>query len=170
MGSVVADSFAAIQGLSLVNGQLAVAYSPSNITIDFYNPFTFSYIRSITGSVSDEGLAYDGTFLWRLTDENVYGVDPDTGAVTATIPNPASKCVFNGTGLAWSGGTTLVAACSNGTWYRFSSLDGSVLASGNNGLAMYGLDYFDGSAVPEPSTWMLAGGALALVALRRRQN
>ncbi|MEW5765548.1 MAG: hypothetical protein ACOYXN_04160 [Acidobacteriota bacterium] len=145
----VASEAAYLQGMDLVNGDIAIVSDPS---IHFFTT-AGAYVRSIPsqgGTV--EGLAFDGTVLWQLAD-SIVGTDPATGAVVRTIPNPAAGCTFGGTGLASSAPGELTVACTGGQWYRISSADGTVLSSGNNGLAMFGLKAF-GSAAP-PVTYEL---------------
>jgi VCBS repeat-containing protein len=86
-----------------------------------------------------EGLAYDGTLLWGLYGASIVGMNPATGAVIKTIPNPGSECVYGGTGLMANAVGELTVACISGDWYRVSTADGGLLDSGNNGLDMYGL-------------------------------
>jgi VCBS repeat-containing protein len=129
---------AGLQGLEMVNGDL-VAYA--NGQARFYVPSTGAFIRSIPGQGDTvEGLAYDGRRLWMLGD-SIIGVNPADGSVVTAIPNAAIGCPFGGTGLTANAGGQLTIGCADGSWYRVSSADGSVLASGNNGLQMYGLKY-----------------------------
>lgn len=126
-----------LQGMELVDGELGVARGGS---IDFFEPTTGTYIRSIPSQGSStEGLAYDGVQLWQLVDASIYGVSPANGSVISIIPNAAAGCSFAGTGFTVTAPNELVLACSNGNWYRVSSLDGSVLDSGNNAENMYAL-------------------------------
>ncbi len=140
----VASEAVYLQGMDLVNGEIALASDPS---IHFFTT-AGAFVRSIPsqgGTV--EGLAFDGTVLWQLADA-IVGTDPATGAVLSTIPNPAAGCSFGGSGLASSAPGELTVACAGGEWYRISSSDGTVLASGNNGLQMYGLKAFGSGAAP----------------------
>lgn len=127
-----------LQGMEIVDGQLAV-YLGSGTTIQFHDAFSGRIVRSIPGAISVEGLAYDGTLLWQLGDSTLVGTNPASGAVVRSIPNAASGCAFAGTGIAAFPPGQLTLACENGQWYRVSAADGSVLASGNNGLNMYDL-------------------------------
>ena len=126
-----------LQGMELVNGELAVM---EGNTIHFLDPSNGAWIRDIpnAGGGTVEGLAYDGTLLWELGN-SVIGVNPSTGAAVVTLPNAAIDCNYGGTGITWSGPGELTLACDSGTWYRVSSASGSVLATGNNGLRMMGL-------------------------------
>jgi hypothetical protein len=139
-----AGDASSLQGLELVNGELAVANS------SYVNFFTLAgaFVRSIPsqgGTV--EGLAYDGTVLWQLADE-IVGTDPATGGVVRSIPNPAAGCSWGGSGLTASAPGELTVGCAAGEWYRIASSDGTVLSAGNNGLQMYGLKAFGLAAVP----------------------
>ncbi len=131
-----------LQGMTLVYSDLAIyrGEEPDSV-IDFRDPVTGVLIRTIPGQDSIEGLAFDGRLLWQLNNSVIYGTDPLTGAVVRTIPNAAAGCGYGGTGIAAIGPGELTLACADGNWYVVSSVDGSVLSSGNNGLNMYGLAY-----------------------------
>ncbi len=131
-------SLSHLQGMELVNGTLAI-YQSGNI--EFHDPRTGTLIRTIPGRSGIEGLAFDGTLLWQLDGTQIYGTNPLDGSVVVTITNAASGCSFGGTGMAADASGILTLACTDGRWFRVSSADGSVIASGDNDLTMYGLAY-----------------------------
>ncbi len=127
-----------LQGMEYVSGALAVSSDPN---VNFLAPATGALIRSIPSQGSTvEGLTFDGTALWQLAD-SIIATDPATGAVIRSIPNAALGCDYGGSGLAASGPNELTLGCASGQWYKVSSVDGTVIASGNNGLQMYGLKH-----------------------------
>ncbi|HHY55949.1 MAG TPA: hypothetical protein GYA08_10985, partial [Chloroflexi bacterium] len=130
-----------LQGMELVNGELAIYRSGFSNQIEFYNPRTGALIRTIPGQGNIGGLAFDGTLLWQLDEDWIYGTNPLDGSVVVTIPNAASGCAHGGTGMAADAPGILTLACTDGRWFRVSSVDGSVIASGDNDLDMYGLAY-----------------------------
>lgn len=160
-----------LQGMALVGSELAIFNFVSGNQIEFYDAATGVLNRSIPnpGSSTTEGLAWDGTFLWGLDDE-LLQIDPATGALVGSIPNPALDCNFGGTGLAVAGPGALAVACESGAWFVVSSADGSLLDSGDNGLNMYGLGQFEDHPVPEPTTLLLFGTGMGVVAARRRRR
>ena len=128
----------ALQGLEYVDGELAV-YSAFSDQVYFFVPATGAYLRSIPGQGNTtEALAYDGVLLWLLAD-TIIGINPADGTVIRSIPNAGIGCAYGGTGLTADAPGKLTIGCADGNWYRVSSADGSVLASGKNGLQMYGL-------------------------------
>lgn len=137
-------SLTGMSGMAVVEGALAVTNfsEVDNGTIDFLNPATGAFIRSIPFDESNavEGLVFDGQLLWQL-GETLVGVDPDDGAVVSTLANAAISCSFEGTGLAALPGGRLALGCDDGRWFIVSTEDGAVLESGNNQLPMYGLKY-----------------------------
>jgi hypothetical protein len=133
-----------LQGMELFYNQLAIFRSTKAGVIDFYEASTGTYVRSIPSAEPGgiEALAFDGELLWQLGDF-IYGTNPWSGAILATIFNAAaSDCEAQGTGMAASAPGQLTLACTNGNWYIISVADGSVLDSGNNSLDMYGLKHF----------------------------
>lgn len=152
-----------LQGLDYFNGEMAVANGGD---IDFFDPVTGANTRSLVGVSSStvEGLAGDGGNIWLLGD-TIDLIDGTTGALLTSITNAAAGNAFGGTGLANSGANELTIAAADGAWYKVSKADGSVIASGNNGLAMYGLD-----VVPEPFSMIALGGGIAALAARRRNK
>ncbi len=143
-----------LQGMEWVNGELAI--SLSGASIKFYNPRTGALIRTIPGQSSVEGLAFDGTLLWQIASAWIYGTNPVDGSVVVSITNAASGCQYQGTGITSDAPGTLALVCTNGDWFRVSSADGSVLASGNNGLNMYGLAYIPPQRVDDGATFHVA--------------
>jgi len=160
---------AGLQGLTIVGSELAAMDASSDL-IRFYDPVAGSENRNFSSGPDGggvEGLTYDGTYLWALGNNSLYGMDPVDGSVDLTIPNAAVNCSYTGTGIAVAAPGELVLACVDGTWYRVSAADGSVITSGNNGLNMYGLEALTATAptsvlsIPTLGAW----GAVALVAL-----
>ncbi len=165
-----ASGLANLQGLDYFNGQIAVATGGS---IQFHNPLNGTLINTISGTNitgTIEGIDFDGSVLWAIADDNIYGIDPGTGNTVSTIANAAANCSFSGTGIAAIGDDQLALACAGGEWFTVSSLTGAVISSGNNGLAMFGLDNFTAAEVPEPGTLALVGLSLAGLAVSRRRK
>lgn len=138
----------------------------SDTTVYLFQAKSGRYMAQLSAEDSIEGLAYDGHYLWTLGSELV-ARDIDTGLVVHRIDNAAIGCDFAGTGIASAGNGHLMLGCNDGRWFDVSVADGSVQASGNNGL-----DMFDLAAVPvpEPSTASLVFAGLALVGGRARKR
>ncbi|MCC6442697.1 MAG: PEP-CTERM sorting domain-containing protein [Armatimonadetes bacterium] len=160
-----------LQGMDFLNGQLAI-FDATDDKIKFFDAFTGAFVRDIPGgSSSTEGLAIDGENIWQIVDEQLYLSSMADGSVIRTIPNAALGLSFDGTGLANSGLNELTLAGTDGSWYKVSKADGSVLASGNNGLDMFGLKTVPSQSnpVPEPSALVVLGSAFGtLLACRRK--
>jgi len=167
-----APALSGLQGMTMVGSELAIFVRTGLLTgsIDFYNPLSGAYIRSIsnqniTGSI--EGLAYDGTLIWAIGDE-LLSIDPISGSTVNTINNAAwiNQDPFGGTGIAIGGIDELILVSPNGNWYRVSKTDGSILASGKNGIDMYDLAAIP---APEPATILsLCIGLIGLAGFRKR--
>lgn len=127
-----------LQGMDLVNNDLAIYTSGSPNEIKFFKTSNGALLRTIPGPGSTEGLAFDGRVLWTLDDPELLGLDPANGNTLRKLPNPAS-CSYGGTGLAYLKTGHLVVGCTDGRWYKISLVNGAVVASGSNGLDMYGL-------------------------------
>lgn len=163
--STFAASGANLQGMVMVGGELGIA-NASNI--NFVDPFTGAFIRSIPNPASDEseGLAYRpaNNALYSLDDALIRALNPADGSVLFTIPNPAVDESFAGTGLTWNPLTDeLVAMGESGNWWLIDPLTGTVNTFGNDALQVYGLE-----AIPTPGAAALLGLG-ALVAARRRR-
>ncbi len=152
-----------LQGLESVGSNLAVA---SGGNIDYYDALTGAPMGSIPSiGGTSEGLAYlAGTnTLYQLGDNDIFLTDPTNGNILGTIPNPAFGSSFGGTALTYSGTTDLMVGDTAGNWWRINGTTGNVLASGNNGVNMYGL-----GTIPAPGVAPVLGLA-CLVAGRRRR-
>lgn len=159
-----------LQGLALVGTNLAVAANGNTMFFDAYTgAYQYQFANS-GGTV--EGLTYDGSLIWELGDD-IIGRDAVTGSVVRSFANAAGGCSYGGTGIASAGAGALMLGCAGGEWYKVSDTDGSVIASGNNGLDMFGLDNIAvaNSTVPEPSTYaLMAAGLAGIFAARRRRK
>src|SRR5690606_6590189 len=75
------------------------------------------------GNASPLGLAWDGTNLWLVASRTIYKIDPATGNVLTSFPEPgrgATTIAFDGTDL-W------VADATTGLAYRMDPDTGAVL-------------------------------------------
>ncbi|NLE97186.1 MAG: hypothetical protein GX596_04255, partial [Propionibacterium sp.] len=128
-----------LQGMDMVYGALAIYRTLTAPVIQFHRPDTGALLRTVPGRLSVEGLAFDGELLWQLGNAEVYGTRPSDGAVVRTVPNPAAACSFSGSALTSGPPGQLIAGCNDGRWFRFSSVEGTVLATGHLWPVMYGL-------------------------------
>jgi MYXO-CTERM domain-containing protein len=157
-----------LQGLAYINSSEIAAMDASGVNINFFDPFTGSFVRSFAAAAGTvEGLAYDGgNTLYQLDSGQIVASDVNTGSTLFTLANPASGDPFGGTGINYDSGM-LVLGSANGNWYKIDALNGTLLDTGNNGLTMYGLATL--TAVPAPGALALLGLA-GLVGARRRRN
>jgi subtilisin-like proprotein convertase family protein len=133
-------SLAALSGMEYIStSELAIANTQSGQLVEFYDPLAGSLLRTVPAQSSVEALAWDGRWLWQLTDSNICATDINNGDVSYAISNPALGEPNNGTGITASRAGQLTVAAGSGKWWKIDSNTGAVLASGNNGLDMYAL-------------------------------
>ncbi len=74
---------------------------------------------------ADAGTAFDGTYLYQLTDATIQKIDPETGEVLSRIPAPAEG---RDSGMAWAEGSLWVGEYRAGKIHRIDPKTGKVLA------------------------------------------
>ena len=72
-----------------------------------------------------QGLAYDGTALWIISENRLYRVNAQSGAILTSFAGPAGDLQD----LTWDGTALWVTSYQTGTLYRLSPSDGHVLHS-----------------------------------------
>lgn len=152
-----------LQGLAKVGNNLAVQ---NGALIEYYDALTGTPMGAIpSNGFSIEGLAYLGgnNTLYQLGDSDIFLTDPTNGNILGTIPNPAVNSNFGGTALTNAGLFELMVGDDGGNWWRIDGTNGNVLASGNNGVNMYGL-----GTIPAPGSALLLGIAGLAMGRRRR--
>lgn len=152
-----------LQGLAKVGNNLAVQ---NGALIEYYDALTGTPMGSIPSfGFTIEGLAYlsGSNTLYQLGDNDIFLTDPTNGNILGTIPNPAVNSNFGGTAFTDAGSNQLMVGDSVGNWWRIDGTNGNVLASGNNGVSMFGL-----GTIPAPGSALLLGVA-GLAASRRRR-
>jgi hypothetical protein len=79
-----------LQGLTYINSSEIAAMDAVSGNINFFNPFTGSFVRSFSAAPLVEGLAYDGgNTLYQLGTNEIVASDVNTGATLFTLANPA---------------------------------------------------------------------------------
>lgn len=134
------DADAEVTGAAMVGAELALVRRDG--PIDFHDPESGTLLRSFAPPPTcsgGEALSFDGALLWLLCDGFLVGVDPQSGVELDALPNPATGCFVDGTGLANPAPHRLLIACTNGEWFLVSSLDGAVLDSGVVDFPIYGI-------------------------------
>jgi hypothetical protein len=158
-----------IQGFDYLPGGILMAVDADTSSITRFDAFTGAVLGTVPAvSSSAEAIAIDGANVWQLVDSSIYLTRLSDGSVVMTIPNAAASEAFEGTGMA-SIGDDLMLVGESGNWYRVSKLDGSLLASGNNGLEMYDLQEVPAQDVPDslPSATVLIGTIVAIWIVRQ---
>ncbi|HVS03665.1 MAG TPA: hypothetical protein VMT16_12920 [Thermoanaerobaculia bacterium] len=141
-----------VQAMTFSGG--ALVFGGALDDIFFVDPADGSDIRDIP--LPDqcsglEGMQAVGGNLWLLCDEGLILIDATSGSFIGSQSSPTSGCSFSGTALAAADTTTLVLGCGSGDWYFYDIVSESVVDSGNNGIAMFGLTALLFEDLPPPS-------------------
>jgi glutamine cyclotransferase len=75
---------------------------------------------------ADAGTAFDGTYFYQIADNRINKIDPETGAVLATIPAPGPG---NGavSGMAWAEGSLWVGQYRDRKIHKINPETGEIL-------------------------------------------
>ncbi|MHB1319824.1 MAG: NHL repeat-containing protein [Anaerolineae bacterium] len=135
--------------LEIVDDTVAVAQRESDSNdISFYDLRTGAFRYSIAAPTRIREMAYDGSLLWVATADHdsppavglLVGLNPATGAVTRFFAFPHVRCNSWSQSLAASPPGQLTLTCDNDYWYRVSSANGALQASGVLGLPWLMMD------------------------------
>jgi glutamine cyclotransferase len=96
-------------------------------------------VRSID-IAAHAGTAFDGRYLFQLSDDRIQKIDPKTGRVLATIPAPGGA----GSGLAWAEGTLWMGQYRNRKIHQIDPETGAVLRTIESNRFVTGVTWVDG--------------------------
>ena len=130
-----------VQSLTYIQATGELAFGRGDV-IWFVNPADGSNPRQVSQSACSnmEAAASDGANgIWLLCPDGLYLMDISTGNQLATSAKPTAVCNFGGTAMARGPDGLLVLGCADGRWFVWDPAAGVTVASGNNGLEMFGL-------------------------------
>jgi streptogramin lyase len=86
------------------------------------------------------GTAFDGRYLFQLSDGSIQKIDPNSGCVLSTIPAPGG----GGSGLAWAEGTLWMGQYRNRRIHQIDPHTGAVLRTIESNRFVTGVTWVDG--------------------------
>lgn len=100
--------------------------------VSFHGTFD---LNALTGGSVFEGISYDGTNLWVLSDgnDNVYPITTGTSPTSAGTAIALTSRAWRGVGVNISS-TELVVMANDGNWERRNTSTGALINSGTAGL------------------------------------
>jgi streptogramin lyase len=90
---------------------------------------------------ADAGTAFDGRYLFQLTKGLINKIDPDSGAILATIPSPGPG---DDAGLTWAEGTLWVAKRNEGKIHQIDPDTGAILRTVDSDRFVTGVSWVEG--------------------------
>ncbi len=90
---------------------------------------------------ADAGTAFDGTHLYQITEARIDKIDPETGAVVASIPAPGRGC---DSGLAWAEGSLWVGQHRDRRIYQVDPATGAIVRTIESNRFVTGVTWVDG--------------------------
>ncbi|HKQ25630.1 MAG TPA: hypothetical protein VJT81_14395 [Burkholderiales bacterium] len=105
-----------------------------------FDPSSGQAVRAIDVA-SDAGTAFDGRYFYQLADSRIQKVDPETGAVLATIPAPGKG---SDSGLTWAEGTLWVGQYRDRKIHQIDPETGAILRTIESNRFVTGVTWVDG--------------------------
>ena len=90
---------------------------------------------------ADAGTAFDGRYLFQITEARIDKIDPDSGAVVASIPAPGQG---GDSGLAWAEGSLWVGHYRERKIYQIDPDTGAVKRTIETNRFVTGVTWVDG--------------------------
>jgi glutamine cyclotransferase len=105
-----------------------------------FDPASGQQVRALQVA-AHAGTAFDGHYLFQIADDVIQKIDPETGAVVATIPAPSQG---RDSGLAWAEGTLWVGEYRNRKIHQIDPDTGKLLRSIDSDRFVTGVSWVDG--------------------------
>jgi len=90
---------------------------------------------------AEAGTAYDGTYLYQITNGVILKIEPQTGSVLRTIPAPSAS---DSSGLAWAEGSLWVGQYRGRKIVRIDPETGRVLSEVSSNRFVTGVSFCEG--------------------------
>jgi glutamine cyclotransferase len=101
----------------------ALVWFASGNRLNALNPENETITRTLP-IAADAGTAFDGTFIYQIVGAAIQKIEPDTGAIVATIPAPEGQ---ENSGLAWADGLLWVGGGRGRTICQVDPATGAVV-------------------------------------------
>lgn len=126
-----------VHGLTYDGKQVWFATGQDLVALD---PASGTTSRSLK-IAANAGTAFDGTHLYQIADGRIHKVDPESGAVLATIPAPFGD---DSSGMAWAEGSLWVGGYRERKIHQVDPDTGRVLRTITSNRYVTGVTWVDG--------------------------
>lgn len=89
----------------------------------------------------DAGTAFDGTYLYQITEDRIDKIDPSNGKLMASIPAPSHG---NDSGLTWAEGSLWVGQYRDRRIHQIDPATGAIIRSIESNRFVTGVTWVDG--------------------------
>lgn len=139
----IVQEFGPFEGVDSVHGVTwdgRQVWFATGATLTAIDPASGETLHSID-TAAHAGTAFDGQYLFQIAEDQIHKIDPDTGAVLATIPAPGGG---GDSGLAWAEGSLWVGEYRQRRIHQVDPHTGAVLRSIPSDRFVTGVSWVDG--------------------------
>ena len=115
-------------------------WAATKVRLVAFDPASGEITRTLERAC-DAGTAFDGKYLYQIAEARIDKIDPDTGAVVASIPAPGRG---KDSGLAWAEGSLWVGQYRDRKIYQIDPATGAILRTIESNRFVTGVTWVDG--------------------------